>query len=399
MSELYKLPKGWEWKKLSDIGKISTGKTPPKSNKEFYENGTIRFVKPPNLQNTSFITILENDEFVTKNGAEKSLLLPKNSLMVCCIGSLGKFALTDEEVITNQQINSIIFNEDIMYYKFGYYYGFMFEKLLNNVANEAVVKIVNKSIFSNIHIPLPPLEEQKRIVEKLDLLFAKIDKATQLHQKNCEEADIFMASVLNDVFEELEEKYQFEKIGNLSKTTSGGTPKRNEKTYWNGNIGWLKSGELNDGYITEVEEFITEIGVNKSSAKLFPKGTLLIAMYGATVGKLGILEIETTTNQAICGILNDKNKFEIKYMFYFLKENREKMVQDSFGGAQPNISQAYIRELEVPLPTLETQQKVVLYLDEVSSKIEKIKELQKSKMQSLKELKASILDKAFKGEL
>ncbi len=399
MAELYSLPDGWEWKKLGDIGKISTGKTPPKANKEFYENGTIRFIKPPNLQNSYNIQKAESDEFVTEDGAKKSTLLPKNTLMVCCIGSLGKFALSNEKVITNQQINSIIFYDDIINYKYGYYYGFKLEKLLNDVANEAVVKIVNKTIFSNLDIPLPPLEEQKRIVVNLDILFAKIDKAIALHQKNIDEADIFMASVLNDVFVELEEKYEKKILGNLTKTTSGGTPSRNQKSYWNGTIGWLKSGELNDGYITEVEEYITEEGLNKSSAKLFPKGTLLIAMYGATVGRLGILKIKTTTNQAICGILNDKKEFETLYMFYFLKKSREKMIKDSFGGAQPNISQTYIKELEIPLPPLQTQQKVVSYLDEISNKMEKIKNLQKKKMQSLKALKASILDKAFKGEL
>lgn len=221
-----------------------------------------------------------------------------------------------------------------------YYLSYIFKsnlyrEKLSNLSMGANINNLKSSDLEIMKIPLPPLEEQKRIVEKLDLLFAKIDKAIKLHQKNIDEADIFMASILNDVFEDFEEKYQFEKLGSLSNTTSGGTPKRNEKTYWNGDIGWLKSGELNDGYITEVEEFITEIGLNKSSAKLFAKGTLLIAMYGATVGKLGILEIETTTNQAICGILNDKNKFEIKYMFYFLKKNREKMIQDSFFGGCP----------------------------------------------------------------
>ena len=117
MSELYELPEGWEWKKLSDIGKISTGKTPPKANKEFYENGIIRFIKPPNLQNSNNIKFTDKDEFLTEEGVKKSTLLPINSLMVCCIGSLGKFALSSEKVITNQQINSIIFDNNIINYK------------------------------------------------------------------------------------------------------------------------------------------------------------------------------------------------------------------------------------------------------------------------------------------
>ena len=95
MSELYQLPDGWEWKKLNDIGVIYTGKTPSKSNNDFYINGNIRFVKPPNLQNKPFITPTISDEFVNDLGARKSTKLPKNSLLVCCIGSLGKFALSN----------------------------------------------------------------------------------------------------------------------------------------------------------------------------------------------------------------------------------------------------------------------------------------------------------------
>ena len=108
---------------------------------------------------------------------------------------------------------------------------------------------------------------------------------------------------------QLPDSWEWKKLGDITKTTSGGTPYRNNKSYWGGNIAWLKSGELNDGYICNVEECITEYGVSNSSAKLLTKGVLLVAMYGATVGRLGILGINATTNQAICAILNDKKIF------------------------------------------------------------------------------------------
>lgn len=399
MSELYELPKGWEWKKLSDIGKISTGKTPPKSNKEFYENGIIRFVKPPNLQNTSFITILENDEFVTKNGAEKSVLLPKNSLMVCCIGSLGKFALTDEEVITNQQINSIIFNEDIMYYKFGYYYGFMFETLLNKVANEAVVKIVNKTTFLNLDIPLPPLEEQKKIVEKLDLLFGKIDKAIELHQKNIDEADIFMASILNDVFEELEEKYEKKQLNEIIKIIGGGTPSKANKEYWeNGTIKWVTVRDMNVDIIKETEFLITELGLKNSSSNIIPKNGIVIATR-VGLGKVCYLEDNIAINQDLKGLIPNENLLNVRYLFNYFKNIEKFIISSGTGATVKGVKLDFIKELKISLPPLETQQKVVSYLDEISLKMENIKQIQKEKMQSLKELKASILDKAFKSKL
>ena len=102
----------------------------------------------------------------------------------------------------------------------------------------------------------------------------------------------------------------------ITDTASGGTPKRTNKDYWNGSINWLKSGELNDGYIDKVEETITEEGLNKSSAKVFESGTLLMAMYGATVGRLGILNVDTSTNQAVCAIFNKFNLFSNEYIFF-----------------------------------------------------------------------------------
>ncbi len=196
----------------------------------------------------------------------------------------------------------------------------------------------------------------------------------------------------------LPEGWEWKKLGDITKTTSGGTPKRNEKSYWNGQIGWLKSGELNDAHIMHVEEYITEVGLQKSSAKLFPKGTLLIAMYGATVGKLGILDIETTTNQAICGILNDKNLFETKYMFYFLRNIRNKMLIDSTGGAQPNLSQTYIKNLDIPLPPLQEQKRIVAKLDSLFAKIDQAIALHQQNIDEADALMGSVLNEVF-GEL
>ncbi len=393
MSELYQLPNGWEWKKLGDnsVCKLVMGQS-PKSDTYNSDGNGMAFFQGKKEFGEMYPTVEQYTTEPKKIAEIGDILLsvrapvgPTNIANIqCCIGrGLGAIRPNKSNTITNYLL----------------YFFRNFELEISNKGKGSTFSAITKKELEETDIPLPPLLEQQRIVSKLDLLFEKIDKSIALHKKNMDEADLFMGSVLNDVFGELEEKYELEILGNLTKTTSGGTPKRNEKSYWGGNIGWLKSGELNDGYITEVEEFITNIGLNKSSAKLFPIGTLLIAMYGATVGRLGILEIETTTNQAICGILNDKNQFETMYMFYFLKKIREKMLKDSFGGAQPNISQTYIKELELPLPPLNIQEKVVKYLDEISKKTEKIKSLQKEKMQNLKALKASILDKAFKGEL
>lgn len=405
MNELYELPDGWEWKKLSDIGKISTGKTPPKANKEFYENGTIRFVKPPNLQNSIEITKTINDEFITEDGAKKSTLLPKNTLMVCCIGSLGKFTLSTDNVITNQQINSIVFNEKIIHFKYGYYYGFMLEKLLNAVANEAVVKIVNKSIFSNLDIPLPPLPEQQRIVLKLDLLFEKIDRSIALHQKNMDEANAFMGSVLNDIFGELKINETISLKDITTKIGSGSTPSGGQKAYKTEGISLIRSMNVHDdGFRTKGLAFIDDNQAKKLDNVTVQENDVLLNITGASVARCCVVDkdyLPARVNQHV-SILRLKDEMIPSFLHYYLisPSIKSDLLFSSSGGAtREAITKSMLEEFQVPVVSLSIQEKTINYLDEISKKIEKIKQLQKEKMASLKALKASILDSAFRGEL
>lgn len=148
-------------------------------------------------------------------------------------------------------------------------------------------------------------------------------------------------------------------LGKVCKTTSGGTPLKSKKEFYeNGTIPWLTSGEVNQGFIYESKQKITELGLKKSSAKMFPKNTVLVAMYGATAGKVGLLKFESSTNQAVCGILPSDN-FLSDFLYMYLKTQTDEMVRLSGGGAQPNISQTIIKKLRIPLPPLEIQKQLV----------------------------------------
>ena len=161
----------------------------------------------------------------------------------------------------------------------------------------------------------------------------------------------------------LNQEWPMVELGDVCETTSGGTPLKSRNEYYeNGNIPWLKSGEVAQGFIYESEEKITEEGLNNSSAKIFPVNTVLVAMYGATAGQVGLLKFEATTNQAICGIL-PSDKFVPEFLYWILKSQREFLVALSGGGAQPNISQNIIRKLTIPLPPLHVQQEIVTVLD------------------------------------
>ena len=173
---------------------------------------------------------------------------------------------------------------------------------------------------------------------------------------------------------EIPEEWKVIRIKEVAKTTSGGTPSRNIKQYYNGTIPWVKSGELDDNVIKETEEKITDAGLENSSAKMLPKGALLVALYGATVGKTAILNINATTNQAICAILPKNMELDLHFLQYWLIFRRNHLVSISSGGAQPNISQDIIRSLKIPLPPMEEQRRIAQVLSTVDDAIQKADE-------------------------
>jgi type I restriction enzyme S subunit len=188
------------------------------------------------------------------------------------------------------------------------------------------------------------------------------------------------------------------RLGNIAIWGSGGTPSRKNPDYYLGDIPWIKTGELNNGYIYDTEEKITPEAVKNSSAKIFPKNTVAIAMYGATIGKVGILGVEATTNQACaCGV--STTVISHKYLFYFLISQKDAFIKMGKGGAQPNISQEIIKQHVFPLPPLTEQQRIVEVVESLFEKLDTAKELVQNVLDSFEGRKAAILHKAFTGEL
>ena len=187
-------------------------------------------------------------------------------------------------------------------------------------------------------------------------------------------------------------------LGEVGTWQSGGTPSRSNKSYYGGNIPWLKTGDLNDGLITDIPESITEEAVSNSSAKLNPIGSVLIAMYGATIGKLGILTIPATTNQACCACVEYLGITQL-YLFYFLLSQREAFVAKGGGGAQPNISKEIIVNTYFPLPPYAEQQRIVAEIERWFSLIDIIENGKEDLQTSIKQAKSKILDLAIHGKL
>ena len=187
-------------------------------------------------------------------------------------------------------------------------------------------------------------------------------------------------------------------LGNIGVWQSGGTPSRSNKSYYGGNIPWLKTGDLNDGVITSIPESITEEAVANSSAKINPEGSVLIAMYGATIGKLGILTFPATTNQACCACIE---YFAITqyYLFYFLLSQRDMFISKGGGGAQPNISKEIIVNTAIPLPPFAEQERIVTEIESWFALINEIENSQTNLQTLIKQTRSKILDLAIHGKL
>ena len=187
-------------------------------------------------------------------------------------------------------------------------------------------------------------------------------------------------------------------LGEVGTWQSGGTPSRSNKTYYGGNIPWLKTGDLNDGLISDIPESITEEAVANSSAKINPAGSVLIAMYGATIGKLGILTFPATTNQACCACI-EFNAITQLYLFYFLLSQRNGFIAKGGGGAQPNISKEIIVNTFIPLPPLSEQQRIVMEIEKWFALIDQVEQGKADLQNTIKQTKSKILDLAIHGKL
>lgn len=302
------------------------------------------------------------------------------------------------------------------------------------VSGTTRLKLTQKSL-RKIPTKIAPLPDQRAIVAKLERLFSELDNGVANLKAAREKLKIYRQSVLKTAFDgkllsseqlkkcrketdyepagdllekiglkavypksQIREDWAEAELGKVCKTKSGGTPSRKMPEYYTGNIPWIKSGELNYNIICNSEESISELAIQKSSAKIFPKNTLLIALYGATIGKIAILGIPASTNQAVCAIF--QNRFiETRYLFNYLSYKRQNLIKQSFGGAQPNISQSIIRKLIIPIPPLPEQRAIVSAIESRFAVCDKLARSMDEALEKSQAMRQSILKRAFDGEL
>jgi len=347
--ESYKKQK-WPVVKLGDVVlDMKDGGTPSRKNPEYF-GGKIKWCVVKDIQPE----ITETKETLTELGLKNSSakVWPKDSVIISLGASIGHVGIAKVPVATKQGLSGIVVNKKKILPEFLYQILLVKKDIIQSFATGVTIKEVRPSKLKELLIfPLPPIRVQKEILKRIEGKQEIINDAKELIAKVERER-----ANSGQIFERLD--CEWVELGEVCKTTSGGTPLKSRMEYYeDGSIPWLKSGEVDQGFIYKSQEKITEKGLKDSSAKIFPKDTVLVAMYGATAGKVGLLKFEATTNQAICGILPN-DKLYPEFLYYYLMSQTQKIVKLSGGGAQPNISQNIIRKIKIPLPSLEIQKQI-----------------------------------------
>lgn len=389
----YVIPENWCWVKLEAIVSVVTGK---KDANYGSEDGEYTFFtcagEPIRCEDFSF--------------EGESLLLPGNGANVGQVFYYnGKFEAYQRTYV----LQAIADNTNMKYL----YYQMLFAW---NDANKdkqfgSATNYIKMGNFTTYDVPLPPLAEQKRIVEKIESLFSKLDEAKDKAQEVLDEFESRKAAVLHKALSgELTKKWRLDKgindnrktvpLSKCCKIGSGGTPSRKIPEYYDGNIPWIKTGEINWNDIGDAEEHISQEAIDNSSAKIYKPGAVLVAMYGMgiTRGRAAILKKEAATNQAVC-VLQPNSDLYNKYLFYYFMCNYWEIREKSVGGNQLNLSGTIIGQFVIDIPSFEEQQRVVTILDDIFEREMKVKEFLETILEQIDLMKKSILAKAFHGKL
>ncbi len=414
-NKMTNLPQGWEVKKLEEIANIKGGKRLPKGENLLDNNTKFTYIRVADFQDNGTIN-LQNIKFINENtyNVLKNYKIYDDNLYISIAGTIGKSGIIPKE------LNGAILTENAVkleYIQNNISNKFMYFFTLSNIFKTQIqtsTKIVAQpklaiTRLKQIQIPLPPLKEQERIVGILDESFAKIDESIKILEQNLLNLDELMQSALQKAFNPLKDNvkenyklpqsWEWKSLGEIGEIITGTTPSKNNPNFYGNEYPLFKPSDLNgDIIIKYASDNLSKLGFD--NARNLPKDTILVVCIGASIGKVGLSGVNGSCNQQINAIIPN-SAFTSKYLFFVCLSNYFQTIlkKNASQTTLPIINKTEFSKLQIPLPPLKEQEQIASHLDELSSHVKNLKQNYQAQIKNLQELKNSLLDKAFKGNL
>lgn len=334
-------------------------------------------------------------------------------------GTVGRTAIvTDNQYVVLSSLGILHPKAiDSKYLKYSLDSHCLQEQMSAAMAGSALRRITISKINDFVSA-VPPIAEQQSIAAYLDFKTQQLDAIISENEAMVEDLQKYRQSIISEtVTRGLNSDVEMKESGvewigkvpghwDVAKLSwvyqnigSGTTPDTNNSAYYSEyGFNWLQTGDLNDGDIVETSKHVTELAIKERGLRIYPKGSLVIAMYGATIGKIGLLQIDTTTNQACC-VLPPNDRMSNLYAKYVLQSAKEELLRQSAGGGQPNISQAIVKALSIPMPSMDEQQSIADYLDGKISQIDHLVNEIQAQLADLRSYKSSLITEAVTGKV
>lgn len=394
-------------KSLDELGYVSRGRSRhrPRDAEHLY-GGQYPFVQTSDVKHAG-LYINSYSQTYSEAGLAQSKLWKAGTLCITIAANIADTAILGIDACFPDSIIGFIPEPDKADARFiKYLFDALLQKRFQQFTQGAAQDNLSQSKLLSLKFPIPEsVIEQQRIADILstyDGLIENNRRRIQLLEQSArslyKEWFVYLRFPGHEhvaIVDGVPEGWEKGTISSFYKTTSGGTPSRKNPEFFAGDIKWVKTQELQDSFIFETEEKITEEAVQRSSAKLFPENTVLVAMYGATIGQTGILATSATTNQACCALITTSEIANHLYAFLFLRESKQQLINLSQGAAQNNINQEIIRNFPMLMPT-----KLLMsqFLDSVVPMFEQIKNLQQQ-IQNLEKARDLLLPRLMTGDI
>lgn len=387
---------GWKTYKLNNLVDIVNGKTPLRSRSDFWIDGTIPWFTIDDIRsNGRFIN--KTNQTVTDVALKESgiKIIPENSTLICCTASVGECALTQIPLTTNQQFNALIVKDKkVINPLFLYYVAQTFDSRLKQIMGSTTFGFVSVGTLSDFNIEIPSdIKEQQKIAE----ILSKVDEDIEKTEKVIEETEKLKKGLINEFFENGIGKTKFKKskLGIIAEISTGGTPRTTISEYWNGDINWMASGEVNQKIVKFTEKKITKLGLDNCNSEILSKGTIMIALagQGKTRGTVAILDIETACNQSLAGIFTKDKKIILNEYIYYNLDSRYQEIRNINGDeGRGGLNLQILRDMDISFPEeIEKQREIVEILSSVDEKISVNKKLKEKLIQLKKGLMSDLL--------